>query len=62
MSYENKYAEETHKLDKSIEFVYIKAPNEYVDISSTKIDKMAKEGKDISNFVPRSVVERYKKR
>ena len=62
MSYENKYAEQTHELDKTIEFVYIKAPKEFVNLSSTKIDEMAKDGKDISRFVPKSVVERYKKR
>jgi len=62
MEYENKYAELTHKLDKSIEFVYIKASDEYAYISSTMIDKMAKEGKDIGHLVPSSVVKRYKKR
>ena len=62
MSYENKYAEETHKLDKSIEFIYINAPKEFVNISSTKIDEMAKDGKDISHLVPKSVVKRYEKR
>ena len=62
MSYENKYAEQTHELDKSIEFIYIKAPKEFIEISSTKIDEMAKQGKDISHLVPKSVVERYKKR
>ena len=62
MSYENKYAEETHKLDKNIEFIYIKAPEEFKTLSSTKIDDMAKGGKDISHLVPKSVVNRYKKR
>ena len=62
MSYENRYAELTHELDKSIEFIYIKASDEFKDISSTKIDEMARASKDISKLVPKSVQKRYEKR
>jgi len=62
MSYENKYAELTHQLDNSIEFIYIKASEQFKGISSTKIDEMAKEGKDISKLVPESVKKSYEKR
>jgi len=62
MSYENKYADLTHQLDNSIEFIYIKASEQFKGISSTKIDEMAKEGKDISKLVPESVKKRYEKR
>ena len=61
MVYENKYAELTHQLDNSIEFIYIKASEEYSGISSTKIDEMGKAHKDISHLVPDSVVQMYKK-
>jgi len=62
MSYENRYAELTYQLDKEIEFIYIKASEKFKGISSTKIDEMAKSGKDISKLVPKSVEIRYKKR
>lgn len=62
MSYENEYARLTHELDRAIEFVYIKASEEFKTISSTKIDQLAKEGKDISKYVPLAVVKRYQKR
>ena len=62
MTYEERYAELTHQLDKSIEFVYIKASKEYTSISSTLIDNMAREKKDISKLVPKSVQRRYEKR
>ena len=62
MAYENKYADATHKLDKSIEFVYIKASKQFETISSTKTDEMGRAGKDISKLVPESVQKRYKKR
>lgn len=62
MSYENRYAELTHELDKSIEFIYIKASDKFKDISSTKIDEMARAGIDISKLVPKSVQKRYEKR
>lgn len=62
MAYENKYAEETHKLNKAIEFIYIKASKQFEAVSSTRIDEMGRAGKDISNLVPESVQTRYKKR
>lgn len=62
MVYEERYAEQTHQLDSSIEFIYIKAPEEFKFISSTKIDDMAKAKKDISKLVPQSVVKMYEKR
>ena len=62
MSYENRYAELTHQLDKNIKFIYIKASDEFKGISSTKIDMMARSGKDISKFVPKSVEKRYQKK
>ena len=62
MVYENEYARLTHEIDKSIEFIYIKASDEFKFISSTKIDEMARSGKDISKLVPESVKKRYEKR
>ena len=61
-TYEKNYEDLTHQLDKSIEFIYIKAKPEHVGISSTLIEKMVGEGKDISALVPNSVMEMYKKR
>ena len=61
MVYENKYADLTHLLDSSIEFVYIKASEQYSNISSSKIHEMGKAHKDISDLVPDSVVQMYKK-
>ena len=62
MAYENRYAELTHQLDKSIEFIYIKASKQFETISSTRIDELARAGKDISHLVPKSVIKRYEKR
>ena len=62
MHYEDEYARRTHELDKSIEFIYIKASEKFKTISSTKIDEMARAGEDISNLVPNSVKKRYEKR
>lgn len=61
-SYEKNYEDRTHELDKSIEFIYIKAKPEHADISSTLIEQMVSKGKDISKLVPNSVVDMYKKR
>lgn len=61
MAYENKYAEEIHKMDSKIEFVYITSSKELASISSTSIHEMALASKDISKLVPKSVVEMYKK-
>lgn len=62
LAYENKYAELTHQIDRTIEFIYIKAPRKYINLSSSKIDEMARLKQDISQFVPESVVSMYKKR
>ena len=62
MAYERQYAELTHQIDKSIKFIYIKAPEKYITLSSTMIDEMARANKDISKLVPKSVVNEYKKR
>ena len=61
-SYEKDYEKRTHELDKTIEFIYIQANPEHANISSTLIEHMVKEGKDISKLVPESVVQMYKKR
>ena len=61
-AYENKYAELTHQLDKNIEFVYIEASKKFENISSTKVDELARAGKDITGLAPESVKRRYEKR
>lgn len=61
MKYEEDYAKQIHAMDKSVEFVYIASSEEYSSISSTSIHEMALAKKDIDKYVPKSVVERYKK-
>ena len=48
--------------DPHIKMNFFVASEEYKDLSSSKIEEMVKNNKDISNFVPNSVIKMYKKR
>lgn len=62
MEFETELAKAYHKQDNDIQIMYIKADEELMEISSSGISELIKQGKDISNYVPPAVVEMYKKK
>lgn len=62
MIFEEEIAKVYREQDKEIQMIYLKAADKYLNISSTLIDEYHKTGKDISKFVPDSVVKMYQKK
>lgn len=60
--YELKLAREYKKMEPTISMCFFIANKEYADLSSSKIHELFLKGKDISKFVPKSVIDEYKKR
>ena len=61
-TYEVKLSKEYKKVDPEINMTFFIASDEFKGISSSKIHKLGKAKKDISKYVPESVVKMYKKR
>ena len=60
--YEFALAEANRYIDPSIDIVFFMANPEHSFISSSVIDEMEKSNVDISKLVPKSVIEKYKKK
>lgn len=60
--YEVKLSKAYKKLNKNITMTFFLSSDENKEISSSKIEELFLKGKDIKKFVPKSVVEMYKKR
>ena len=60
MTYENKLAQANKSLDPNIETVFIKASDEYKDVSSTLIYEKLKNGEDANRLVPPIVIKTFK--
>ena len=61
-AYEVSLSKAYHELDKNITMTFFLSSEENADVSSSKIEELFLKGKDIKKFVPKSVVEMYKKR
>lgn len=59
--YEYSLATANKQIDKRIESVFLMADKEKTFITSSKIVELAKEGKDVSDFVPNAVLKYIKK-
>lgn len=59
--YEYNLADEYHKIDPTIDLVFFMADEKYSNISSSRVDELIHENKDIKNLVPESVVKMYKR-
>ncbi|MBQ0009029.1 MAG: pantetheine-phosphate adenylyltransferase [Firmicutes bacterium] len=60
--YEYNLADEYHKIDPNIDLVFFMADEKLCNISSSSVDELIKHKKDISKFVPESVLKMYKKK
>lgn len=60
--YEKQLADSYHKMDSKIHMVYYKANDKFTNLSSSLIESLYKQGKDISNLVPKAVKKLYEKR
>ena len=60
--YEYQLADEYHKIDPSIDLVFFMADENLSNISSSRVDELVKDKKDISKLVPESVVKLYQKK
>lgn len=60
--YEYKLADEYHKKDSSIDLVFFMADEGLSDVSSSKVDELAKSNKNIKKLVPESVQKMYQKK
>ena len=61
-TYEKQLADSYHKMDSNIEMVYYKANDKFNNLSSSLIESLYKQGKDISYLVPKAVEKLYEKR
>lgn len=60
--YEYKLAEAYQKKDPTIDLVFFMAEEELSNVSSSKVDELVKNNKDIKDLVPESVQKMYQKK
>lgn len=60
--YEYDLAEQYHKADPSIDLVFFMADEKHSDISSSKVDALARANNKIEKLVPESVLKMYEKK
>lgn len=60
--YEYQLADEYHKIDPNIDLVFFMADENLCNISSSRVDELVKNNKDISELVPKSVIKFYQKK
>lgn len=62
MPFENEIAAVYKKQNPNINIMYLKSNADLSSVSSTMIDEMIRSGRDVSKFVPASVVKMYQKK
>ena len=60
--YEFELADIYHQKDPNIDLVFFMADKKHSNISSSKVDELVKNNKDISKLVPEAVAKRYQKK